>query len=213
MQRAAVRGRLQQTLGLSGPRLAAALMRGLAAAGQNVIDIGMVPTPVLYYATNTLGDSTSGVMVTGSHNPPDYNGFKVVLGGETLSGEAITALYQRIADDDFASGDFGFSQNPLFNNFSDHIRRKKNEPADSAFNRTIEHNVGGYDFGTVVAYDSEYDESNSSYYRAIAASRPFAGLTDVGTGTPVSLMGQYMDFLENGFPALQRLMEERVPWP
>ncbi|MCD6007260.1 phosphomannomutase/phosphoglucomutase [Halomonas sp. IOP_31] len=89
----------------SGQRLQAALIKGLTAAGRDVVNIGMVPTPVLYYATNTLGDSTSGVMVTGSHNPPDYNGFKVVLGGETLSGEAITALYQRIADDDFASGE------------------------------------------------------------------------------------------------------------
>ncbi|MDW5376281.1 phosphomannomutase/phosphoglucomutase [Halomonas sp. HP20-15] len=89
----------------SGPRLQAALIKGLTAAGRDVVNIGMVPTPVLYYATNTLGDSTSGVMVTGSHNPPDYNGFKIVLGGETLSGEAITALYQRIADDDFTGGE------------------------------------------------------------------------------------------------------------
>ncbi|WP_136068960.1 phosphomannomutase/phosphoglucomutase [Modicisalibacter radicis] len=89
----------------SGQRLQAALIKGLTAAGRDVVNIGMVPTPVLYYATNVLDDSTSGVMVTGSHNPPDYNGFKIVLGGETLSGEAITALYQRIADDDFASGE------------------------------------------------------------------------------------------------------------
>ncbi len=89
----------------SGQRLQAALIKGLTAAGRDVVNIGMVPTPVLYYATNTLGGGTSGVMVTGSHNPPDYNGFKIVLGGETLSGEAITALYQRIADDDFASGE------------------------------------------------------------------------------------------------------------
>ncbi|MDN6296548.1 MAG: phosphomannomutase/phosphoglucomutase [Halomonas sp.] len=85
---------------LSGERLQAALIRGLTAAGQNVINIGMVPTPVLYFATHVLDGTTSGVMVTGSHNPPDYNGFKIVLGGETLSGEAITALYQRIVDGD-----------------------------------------------------------------------------------------------------------------
>ncbi|MAX31709.1 MAG: phosphomannomutase/phosphoglucomutase [Halomonadaceae bacterium] len=89
---------------LSGPRLASALMRGLAAAGQNVIDIGMVPTPVLYYATHVLDGTASGVMVTGSHNPPDYNGLKIVLAGETLSGEAITALHTRIAADDLTSG-------------------------------------------------------------------------------------------------------------
>ena len=89
---------------LSGERLQAALIRGLTAAGQNVINVGMVPTPVLYFATHVLDGTTSGVMVTGSHNPPDYNGFKIVLGGETLSGEAITALYQRIVDDNLTHG-------------------------------------------------------------------------------------------------------------
>ncbi|CAM0558114.1 phosphomannomutase/phosphoglucomutase [Vreelandella sp. 2A-K22] len=81
---------------LSGARLQAALMRGLNAAGRDVIDIGMVPTPVLYFATHILEGTHSGVMVTGSHNPPDYNGFKIVLSGETLSGDAITALFERI---------------------------------------------------------------------------------------------------------------------
>ncbi|MDI5932272.1 phosphomannomutase/phosphoglucomutase [Halomonas kalidii] len=90
---------------LSGPRLLAALTRGLTASGRDVIDIGMVPTPVLYFATHVLEGTASGVMVTGSHNPPDYNGFKIMLGGETLSGEAITALYQRIVTGDLSEGD------------------------------------------------------------------------------------------------------------
>ncbi|GHE22371.1 phosphomannomutase/phosphoglucomutase [Halomonas urumqiensis] len=89
---------------LSGPRLQAALTRGLCAAGRDVIDIGMVPTPVLYFATHVLDDSASGVMVTGSHNPPDYNGLKIVLSGDTLSGDAITALHQRIVDGAFHEG-------------------------------------------------------------------------------------------------------------
>ncbi|WP_227369096.1 phosphomannomutase/phosphoglucomutase [Halomonas sp. M20] len=89
---------------LSGPKLKDALARGLTAAGQNVIDIGMVPTPVLYFATYVLDGTASGVMVTGSHNPPDYNGFKIVLDGVTLSGDAITALYERIQNDDLESG-------------------------------------------------------------------------------------------------------------
>ncbi|QTP53624.1 phosphomannomutase/phosphoglucomutase [Billgrantia sulfidoxydans] len=89
---------------LSGPRLSEALMRGLTAAGRDVIDIGMVPTPVLYFATHVLEGTASGVMVTGSHNPPDYNGFKIVLGGETLSGKAITALYKRIESGDLTEG-------------------------------------------------------------------------------------------------------------
>ncbi|MCC5881245.1 MAG: phosphomannomutase/phosphoglucomutase [Halomonas sp.] len=95
---------------LSGPRLSEALMRGLNASGRDVIDIGMVPTPVLYFATHVLEGTASGVMVTGSHNPPDYNGFKIVLGGETLSGEAITALYRRIESGDLTEGQGGVRQ-------------------------------------------------------------------------------------------------------
>ena len=80
---------------LSGPELLEALSDGLQAAGREVIDIGMVPTPILYFATHYL-KTGSGVMLTGSHNPPDYNGLKVVIGGNTLSGEAIQALKTRI---------------------------------------------------------------------------------------------------------------------
>src|SRR3989338_2003830 len=74
---------------LSGPELVAALSRGLNAAGCDVIDIGRVPTPVLYFATHHLG-THSGVSITGSHNPPEYNGLKIMLAGETLSGGAGT---------------------------------------------------------------------------------------------------------------------------
>ncbi|WP_280552839.1 phosphomannomutase/phosphoglucomutase [Halomonas sp. 25-S5] len=89
---------------LSGPRLLAALTRGLLSSGCDVVDIGMVPTPVLYFATHVLEGTASGVMVTGSHNPPDYNGFKIVLGGETLSGDAITALHTRLASGELSEG-------------------------------------------------------------------------------------------------------------
>ena len=75
---------------LSGPALAAALVRGLAASGVNVIDVGMVTTPMLYFAANTL--ATSGIQVTGSHNPRDYNGFKMMLAGRAIYGEEIQAL-------------------------------------------------------------------------------------------------------------------------
>ncbi|MFB9066908.1 phosphomannomutase/phosphoglucomutase [Pseudofulvimonas gallinarii] len=80
---------------LSGPMLSAAVIRGLEECGLEVVDIGAAPTPVLYYAAHEHGDGT-GVMVTGSHNPPDYNGFKVMIGGETLSGDAIQAVRERI---------------------------------------------------------------------------------------------------------------------
>ncbi len=79
----------------SGPELAGALAEGLRAAGVDVIDIGAVPTPVLYYATHHFSTGC-GVAVTGSHNPPDYNGFKIVIGGETLAEGAIQDLYRRI---------------------------------------------------------------------------------------------------------------------
>ncbi|MEC5159663.1 phosphomannomutase / phosphoglucomutase [Janthinobacterium sp. CG_23.3] len=80
---------------LSGPELIAALAQGLQAAGVDVIDLGVVATPMVYYGTNVL-DTQSGIMVTGSHNPPDYNGFKMVLAGEAIHGETIQALYHGI---------------------------------------------------------------------------------------------------------------------
>ncbi|MES2742405.1 MAG: phosphomannomutase/phosphoglucomutase [Pseudomonadota bacterium] len=84
---------------LSGPELTAALARGLQAAGVDVIDLGVVATPMVYYGTHVL-DTQSGIMVTGSHNPPDYNGFKMVLAGEAIHGEAILALYNSIVAHD-----------------------------------------------------------------------------------------------------------------
>ena len=91
---------------LSGPELAGALADGLRAAGIDVIDIGAVPTPVVYYAAYRF-NTGCGVAVTGSHNPPDYNGFKIVVGGETLSEGAIQDLYQRIASGALESGGHG----------------------------------------------------------------------------------------------------------
>jgi phosphomannomutase len=75
---------------LSGPALSQALMRGLQEAGVAVIDVGMVTTPLLYFAANTL--CSSGIQVTGSHNPKDYNGFKMVMGGRAIFGDDIQAL-------------------------------------------------------------------------------------------------------------------------
>ncbi|MCW5299758.1 phosphomannomutase/phosphoglucomutase [Herbaspirillum lusitanum] len=81
---------------LSGPELSNALMAGLQDAGIDVIDLGVVVTPMVYFATHVLG-AQSGIMVTGSHNPPDYNGFKMVLAGEAIYGDAIQQLYQAIS--------------------------------------------------------------------------------------------------------------------
>ncbi|MRR50249.1 MAG: phosphomannomutase/phosphoglucomutase [Rhodocyclaceae bacterium] len=88
---------------LSGPELAAALAEGITSTGVDVIDIGRVPTPMSYFAAYQLG-TDSCVSVTGSHNPPDYNGLKMVLGGQTLYGELIQDLRRRIERGDFLEG-------------------------------------------------------------------------------------------------------------
>jgi len=88
---------------LSGPALSHALIEGLLETGCEVKDIGCVPTPVLYFAAHFL-DTQTGVIVTGSHNPPDYNGLKIVIDGETLSGESIQQLRERIEAGNFISG-------------------------------------------------------------------------------------------------------------
>ncbi len=88
---------------LSGPQLKQALIRGLLDSGCDIIDIGVVSSPLVYFATHHL-PCDSGVMVTASHNPKDHNGFKVVLGGKTLSTEGVQGLYQRIANEKFIDG-------------------------------------------------------------------------------------------------------------
>ena len=82
---------------LSSPELSQALIDGLRMAGREIIDLGLVPTPVVYFGTYHLRTGT-GISVTGSHNPSNYNGFKIVVDGETLSGDAIQALYARISE-------------------------------------------------------------------------------------------------------------------
>ena len=88
---------------LSGPTIAGALMDGICATGCDAVDIGMVPTPLTYFATHAL-DIGSAVSVTGSHNPPDYNGLKVMIGTHTLAAERIQDLRKRIEDQAFSVG-------------------------------------------------------------------------------------------------------------
>ena len=106
---------------LSGPELVQALIQGLLDCGCRVSDIGMVPTPVLYYATHVL-EGKSGVMLTGSHNPPDYNGFKIVIAGDTLANESITALHTRIQNNDLASGVGSVEQVEILDRYFKQIR-------------------------------------------------------------------------------------------
>jgi phosphomannomutase len=91
---------------VSGPSLVASLIKGLRATGINVVDLGAVTTPMLYYVAATRGDigCHSGIQVTGSHNPKDYNGFKMVLAGRAIYGDDIQGLRQRIEAEDYASG-------------------------------------------------------------------------------------------------------------
>ena len=105
---------------LSGPALAQALARGLRSAGVDVIDCGCVTTPMLYFATHYL-QTGSGVMVTGSHNPPEYNGLKMVIAGETLSGDTIQALRTRIETNRFESGAGSYTEADVAEAYMDRI--------------------------------------------------------------------------------------------
>ena len=104
---AAERGEQEIAVGRDGrdssPELSDALIAGLRASGRDVVDIGIVPTPLLYFATHWL-PANSGVMVTGSHNGPEYNGMKLIIAGKTLHGEDLQEIYRRIIAEDFTQG-------------------------------------------------------------------------------------------------------------
>jgi len=105
---------------LSSPELSAALIQGIRDSGQDVINLGTVPTPLVYFATHCM-EASSGVMITGSHNPADYNGFKIVIGGVTLSNDGIQALYQRIMTNDFTSGSGDLDNVEIIDHYMEHI--------------------------------------------------------------------------------------------
>lgn len=101
---------------LSGPSLAKALADGLRAAGVDVTDIGVAPSPVVYYSCYAL-DIPSCIAITGSHNPPDYNGLKMVVDGTTLSAERIQQLKQRILDSELSSGNGSYQEKDISNDY------------------------------------------------------------------------------------------------
>ena len=107
---------------LSGPELVEQLIQGLADSGCHVSDVGLVPTPALYYAANVLAGK-SGVMLTGSHNPSDYNGFKIVIAGDTLANEQIQALHTRLKTNDLTSGTGSITKVDILPRYSDEITR------------------------------------------------------------------------------------------
>ncbi|MER2513015.1 MAG: phosphomannomutase/phosphoglucomutase [Nitrosomonas ureae] len=105
---------------LSGTELSQALARGIRNSGIDVVDVGMVATPMLYFAAHQLCQY-SGVMVTGSHNPPEYNGFKIVLGGQTLAAETIQALRIRIENNDLTHGTGNYSEQTIVSAYLERI--------------------------------------------------------------------------------------------
>lgn len=105
---------------LSGPELSQHLANGLQAAGVDVVDIGIAPSPVVYYSSYSK-NIPSCIAITGSHNPPNYNGFKMVVDGTTLSAESIQSLKQRILTDDFSQGAGGYSQQTVIPDYSQTI--------------------------------------------------------------------------------------------
>lgn len=107
---------------LHSPELSEALILGLTKSGRDVIDIGAVPTPVLYYATHIL-DSRSGISLTGSHNPASHNGLKIVIDGVTLTGERIRGLRERIARGELASGEGKVRKQDISDRYVDEIAR------------------------------------------------------------------------------------------
>ncbi len=109
----------------SSPAFKQALCNGLMQGGMDVIDIGLVPTPGLYYATNKLS-TNSGIMITGSHNPSNYNGIKMVLAGKTINTDAIDRLYQRVIDEDFTEGEGSYAQAEVLDDYINDIAGRLN---------------------------------------------------------------------------------------
>ena len=105
---------------LSSPDLSKALAEGLQKGGCNVIDVGLVPTPVLYFAAHYLETGT-GIMITGSHNPPEYNGLKMLMAGKTLYGDDIQALHQRIVDANLNEGNGQYSEKAMLDIYLDRV--------------------------------------------------------------------------------------------
>ncbi len=104
----------------SSVALKEALVRGLTEGGADVLDIGEVPTPLLYFATHAM-DTATGIMITGSHNPPEYNGLKMVLAGETLAEERIQALKTRIEENQLTRGEGDIEELDLTDHYIDRV--------------------------------------------------------------------------------------------
>jgi phosphomannomutase / phosphoglucomutase len=112
---------------LSSPSLAKAMAEGLQSAGAKVIFLGLVTTPISYFSMFHLDNPAGGIMITGSHNPPDYNGFKISVGKSTIFGEEIQELYRIMSRGEFAQGTGAYT---TFDIFDDYVTRYRNEFKD-----------------------------------------------------------------------------------
>ena len=121
---------------LSSPKLVAALVKGIQSTGCHVVDLGQTPTPVFYFALHELV-ADGGIQVTGSHNPPEYNGFKICVGRQTIFGDEIQAFRTRIEQSDFESGDGRYEARGIINDYEEmvldrvHTSRKMRVAVDS----------------------------------------------------------------------------------
>ena len=105
-----------------GPRLHKAMVEGLTSSGLRVLDVGVVPSPLLYFAVHHL-DTDGGVQITGSHNPSDYNGFKMLAGKRSIHGDRIQDLRRRIEERRFVAGDGSISDAPIQDAYVDYVAR------------------------------------------------------------------------------------------
>jgi phosphomannomutase / phosphoglucomutase len=104
----------------SSPALAEQIIRGIRSAGVNVIDYGTVPTPVLYYGA-AREQTDGGLQITGSHNPPEYNGFKMIAAGRPIYGEAIQRLRQRMEEDRFSAGEGSYEERAILDEYVEDV--------------------------------------------------------------------------------------------
>lgn len=108
---------------LSGPALSQALIDGILSTGCDVINLGAVPSPIVYFATYRLSDIYSGIVLTGSHNPANYNGLKMVINHHTLTSEEIQGLYQRIVNNDYLQGKGQYSEYNILPDYVDYVAK------------------------------------------------------------------------------------------
>ena len=109
---------------LSSPQLVEALSKGIASTGSQAIQLGLVTTPISYYSTFTMDKVDGAIMITGSHNPPEYNGFKISAGKATIFGEKIQRLHEIIKEGQFLEGQGSITEHDIFPDYVDRYKKE-----------------------------------------------------------------------------------------